>query len=231
MQHPPGKVPGKLLLHKGISQKASSVFWISSHSSQIKVGRSSGGSRRREAAHPSQPASLAHRHKTAPAWPCEGHEVGFVPLLGCRAIGSPLCRCGGQHKGEQGTKYRCSSAPSAGPAEAGTRVSSNLDPQNHRGHGEFRLGTLHSATLAEPCGTALGSTMPQNPGTACWDLLSLPDPASGDSTKPWSKAQGQSYEVPHSAWLGHGFPGQVLTGMYDSGRTRPFGCSPQHTQV
>lgn len=104
---PTGKVPGKLLPHRGTSQKASNIFWISSHSSQNKVGRSSGGSWRREQAHPSWPVSLAHRHQTAPAWSCEGHEEGFVPLLGCRAISSPLCRCGGQHEGEQGTKYCC----------------------------------------------------------------------------------------------------------------------------
>lgn len=48
-------------------------------------------------------------------------------------------------------------------------LSNNLDPQNHRGHAEFRLGTLHCAT---DC-TALGCKMPQNPGTACWDHQSL----------------------------------------------------------
>lgn len=50
------------------------------------------------------------------------------------------------------------------------------------------LGTFHPAALTEPYGTALGSMLPQNPMTGCWDLLSQPDPPSGDGTNPWSKA-------------------------------------------
>lgn len=166
-QHPTGKLPGKLLLHKGISQKASNIFWISSHSSQIKWGGA------QEAAGDGSehiPLGLSVWH-TGKKQLQHGHVKDIRRgLFPCRAISSPLCRCAGQHEGEQSTQSWCCSE---GPAGAGTRVSSNLDPQSHCGHGEFRLGTLHSATLAEPCGTALGSTMPQNPGTACWDLQTL----------------------------------------------------------
>lgn len=118
---------------------------------------------------------------------------------------------------------RVSKAPGTGAAEQGLLG---------QGHNSAPTLTLKAIVGMENSG--LGpSILPHlhSPGehnaTKSWgSLLAPPDPPSGNSTKPWSRAQGQSSQVPHSAWLGHGLSCQVLTGMCDSGRTRtqPLGC-------